>query len=162
MSRLPLKFLAPVILIGVVGGLALVGSSLGSKSTTPAATTAPGNVVVAGAWLAFQQHLSTAVPVLEADISTISNGGSAGFITATSSGLDKAGIDALGEVSWLKANPPAQCYATVHADYLAINQALADAMAAASKGDYTTANNLVGQMNAALTKLATDTPKVTC
>jgi hypothetical protein len=161
MSRLNLKLLAPLVVIVVVGGLALVGSSLGSKATAPAATSA-GNVVVKGAWLGFQQHLEVAVPVLEADIGTISNGGSDGFITAASSGLDQARIHALDELAWLAANPPAQCYAAVHADYLAVNRALADAMAAAAKGDYTTANNLIGELNAALARLAADTPKTVC
>jgi hypothetical protein len=162
MSRLPLRFLAPLVVVVVVGGLALVGSALGSRSGAPAATSAPGNVVVKGAWLAFQQHLEIAVPVLQADISTISNGGSDGFITATSTGLDQARIDALNEVAWLKANPPAQCYAAVHADYLTINQALADATTAASKGDYTTANILIGELNTALARLAADTPNTFC
>ena len=162
MSRLNLKVLAPLLVIAVVGGLALVSSSLGSRSSTPAATTAPGNVVVAGAWLAFEQHVDASTLVLVADIGAISNGGAVGFITATSSGLDKARVDALNEVAWLKANPPAACYAAVHADYLAVNQDLATAMIDAGKGDYTTANTLIGQLNAALTKMATDTQNVTC
>jgi hypothetical protein len=163
MSRLPLKLLAPLVVIVVVGGLVLVGSSLGSKAPTPAApTAAPTNVVAARAWLAFQHHLETAVPVLQADISTIANGGSAGFITATSSGIGQARIDALSEVSWLRANPPAQCYAAVHADYLSVNETLATAMTDAANGDYTTANTLIGQLNASLAKLATDTQKTAC
>ena len=36
------------------------------------------------------------------------------------------------------------------------------AMTDAGRGDYATANTLIEQLNASLTKLATDTPKTAC
>jgi hypothetical protein len=35
-------------------------------------------------------------------------------------------------------------------------------MTDAGRGDYATANTLIEQLNASLTKLATDTPKIAC
>ena len=163
MFRLPLKFVAPLVAVAVVGGLALVGSSIQSTAgTSTPGTAAPDNGTAVASWQAFQAHVGATLPVLETDIGTLSNGGAVGYIAATSSGLDAARYDALTEVAWLESNPASPCYAAVYADYLSVNQTLATAMADAGHGDYTTANTLIGQLNASLTKLAADTPKTMC
>jgi hypothetical protein len=163
MLRFPKKFVAPLLAVAVVGGLALVGSSIGSTAATPTPdAAAPANDAAVASWQAFQAHLGSSLPVLETDINTLANGGAAGYVTATSSGVDAARVDALDEVAWLKANPAAPCYAAVYGDYLSVNQTLATAMTDAGRGDYATANTLIEQLNASLTKLATDTPKIAC
>ena len=162
MFRLPVKFVAPLLAVAVVGGLALVGSSVGSTAAKPTPDAAPADDTAVASWQAFQTHLGSSLPVLETDISTVANGGAAGYITAGSSGVDATRFDSLNEVAWLQANPPAPCYAAVYGDYLAANQTLATAMTDAGKGDYATANTLIGQLNASLTRLATDTPKTVC
>lgn len=163
MSRLTMRFVAPLVAVAFVGGLALVGSSIGSTAATPTTqTAAPANDTAAASWQAFQAHLDSSLGVLETDINTLANGGAAGYITATSSGVDEARVDALNEVAWLKANPAALCYAAVYGDYLSVNQTLATAMTDAGGGDYATANTLIEQLNASLTKLAADTPKTAC
>ena len=101
-------------------------------------------------------------PKLLPSINTVSNGGTAGYITATSAAVDTARADAATEVAWLQANPAAPCYAAVYRDYLAANQALETAMSDAMKGDYATANALIGQLNTALTSFAADTAKTAC
>jgi hypothetical protein len=155
--------MAPLLAVAFVCGLALVGSSTGSTAATPTPdAAAPANDAAGASWQAFHAHLSSAVPVLDSDINTLANGGAAGYLTATSSGVDAARVDAQSEVAWLKANPPAPCYAAVYGDYLSVNQTLATAMTDAGNGDYATANALVDQLNASLTKLATDTPKTEC
>jgi hypothetical protein len=161
MFRLPIKLVAILLAVAVVGGLALVGSSLRSTTATPAPV-APANGAAAASWQAFQVHVGLSLPALETDISTLANGGAAGYITATSSGIDITNRDALGEVAWLQANPAAPCYSAVYADYLSMNQTLATAMTDAAHGDYATANTLIGQLNTLLTKLAADTPKTVC
>jgi len=163
MLGFPKKFVAPLLAVAVVGGLALVGSSIGSTSPTPTPNAvAPANGTAVASWQAFQAHLGSSLPVLETDINAIANGGTAGYVTATSSGVDAARADALSEVAWLQANPAAACYAAVYGDYLSANQTLATAMTDAGSGDYATANTLIGQLNASLTKLAADTSKTVC
>ena len=153
MFRLPMKLAAVLLAVAVVGGLTLVGSSLRSTTASPTPV-APANGGAAAA--------SLSLPALETDISTLANGGAAGYITATSSGIDITNRDALGEVAWLQANPAAPCYAAVYADYLSMNQTLATAMTDAGHGDYATANTLIGQLNTLLSRLAADTPKTVC
>ena len=163
MRRLPRKLVALVVVAIVVGGLILVGSSIGSSAATPTpAAAAPANGTDAASWKAFQAHLGSSLSVLETDINTVSNGGTAGYITATSAAVDTARADAATEVAWLQANPAAPCYAAVYRDYLAANQALETAMSDAMKGDYATANALIGQLNTALTSFAADTAKTAC
>jgi hypothetical protein len=163
MLRFPKRFVAPLAAIAVVGGLALVGSYIGSTAATPAPdAVAPANDTAAASWQAFQAHLGTSLPVLETDINTVANGGAAGYITATSSGVDTTRVHALSEVAWLQANPAVPCYAAVYGDYLSVNQTLATAMTDADRGDYATANTLIGQLNTSLAKLAADTPKTAC
>jgi hypothetical protein len=162
MWRLPKKLMALFVAAIVVGGLALVGSSIGSTAATPGPSAAAPDQAAEAAWQAFQAHLGSALPVLETDINAVANGGTAGYITAQSSALDAARADALAEVAWLRANPAAPCYAAVYGDYLSANQTLETAMTDAISGDYTTANALIGQLNTSLSKLATDTPKTAC
>jgi hypothetical protein len=163
MRRLPRKLVALLVVAIVVGGLALVGSSVGSSVATPTpAAAAPAHGTDAASWQAFQAHLDSSVSVLETDINTVANGGTTGYITATSSAVDAVRADAASEVAWLQANPAAPCYAAVYRDYLAANQSLETAMTDAMKGDYATANALIGQLNTALTSLAADTAKNTC
>jgi hypothetical protein len=162
MFRLPMKLVALLLAVAVVGGLALVGSSLRSTTATPTPVAPANGGAAAASWQAFQVHVGLSLPALETDISTLANGGAAGYITATSSGIDITNRDALAEVAWLGANPAASCYAAVYADYLSMNQTLATAMTDAGHGDYATANTLIGQLNALLSRLAVDTPKTVC
>jgi hypothetical protein len=163
MRRLPRKLVALLVTAIVVGGLVLVGSSIGSSAATPTpAAAGPAHGTDAASWQAFQAHLGSSLSVLETDINTVSNGGTAGYITATSAAVDTARADAATEVAWLQANPAAPCYAAVYRDYLAANQTLETAMTDAMKGDYATANALIGQLNIALTSLAADTAKTAC
>jgi hypothetical protein len=162
MFRLPMRLVAPLIAVAVVGGLALVGSSLRSTTATPAPVAPANGGAAAASWQSFQAHVGLSLPALETDISTLANGGAAGYITVTSSGIDITNRDALGEVAWLQANPAASCYAAVYTDYLSLNQTLATAMTDAGHGDYATANTLIGQLNALLARLAVDTPKTVC
>jgi len=163
MRRLPRKLVTLLVVAIVVGGLALVGSSIGSSAATPTpAAAAPAHGSDAASWQAFQAHLGSSLSVLETDINTVSNGGTAGYITATSAAVDTARADAATEVAWLQANPAAPCYAAVYRDYLAANQTLETSMTDAMKGDYATANALIGQLNTALTSFAADTAKTAC
>jgi hypothetical protein len=163
MLQFPKKFVAPLVAVAVVGGLALVGSSIGSTAPTPTPDgVAPANNTAAASWQAFQAHLGSSVPVLQTDINTVANGGAAGYITATSSGVDATRVDAKSEVAWLEANPAAPCYAAVYGDYLSANQTLETAMTDTIHGDYATANALIGQLNSSLAKLAADTAKTAC
>lgn len=155
--------MALFVVVVVVGGLALVGSSIGSTAATPSPdAAAPANDTAAASWQAFQAHLGTSVVVLEADITAVSNGGTAGYLSAQSSGVDTAKADAQSEVAWLQANPASPCYAAVYGDYLSANQTLEAAMGDAMSGDYTTANALLDQLNTSLVNLATDTAKTVC
>ena len=162
MFRLPMRLVAPLIAVAFIGGLALIGSSLRSTTATPTPVPPAKGGAAAASWQAFQAHVGLSLPALETDITTLANGGAAGYITATSSGIDITYRDALGEVAWLQANPAASCYAPVYADYLSINQTLATAMTDAGHGDYATANTLIGQLNVLLARLALDTPKTVC
>ncbi len=163
MWRLPKKLVALLVAAIVVGGLALVGSSIGSSVAAPTpAAAAPAHGTGTASWQAFQAHLGSSLAVLETDINTVANGGTAGYITAASAAVDAARADAATEVAWLQANPAAPCYAAAYGDYLSANQTLEAAMTDAVKGDYATANSLIGQLNAALASLATDTAKTAC
>jgi hypothetical protein len=157
-----MRLVAPLIAVAFVGGLALIGSSLRSTTATSAPVAPANGGAAAASWQAFQAHVGLSLPSLETDITTLANGGAAGYITATSSGIDITYRDALGEVAWLQANPAASCYTPVYADYLSINQTLATAMTDAGHGDYATANMLIGQLNVLLARLALDTPKTVC
>jgi hypothetical protein len=157
-----MRLVAPLIAVAFVGGLALIGSSLRSTTATSAPVAPANGGAAAASWQAFQAHVGLSLPALETDITTLANGGAAGYITATSSGIDITYRDALGEVAWLQANPAASCYTPVYADYLSINQTLATAMTDAGHGDYATANMLIGQLNVLLARLALDTPKTVC
>jgi hypothetical protein len=100
MWRLPKKLVALFVAAVVVGGLALVGSSIGSTAATPAPdAAAPAHDTAVASWQAFQAHLGSALPVLETDINAVANGGTAGYITAKNSALDAARADALTEVA---------------------------------------------------------------
>ena len=113
-------------------------------------------------WQAFQAHVATSLPGLEADISAVASAGSAGDDAAAASAAVVVKADATSEVAWLGANPAAPCYQAAYGDYLSANQTLEKAMTAALSGDHANANALLEQLNTLLANLATDTAKTAC
>ncbi len=163
MRRLPNKLVTLLIAVVVVGGLALVGSSIRSTPATPAPdTAAPTSDTAVQSWQAFQAHVATSLPGLEADISAVASAGSAGDDAAAASAAVVVKADATSEVAWLGANPAALCYQAAYGDYLSANQTLEKAMTAALSGDHANANALLEQLNTLLANLATDTAKTAC
>jgi len=163
MRRFPKTLPVVLVAVVVVGGLALVGSSIGSTAATPAPTTAaPAPNSAVQSWQAFQAHVASSLPGLETDINAVVSAGSAADITATSSAADAVKADASGEVAWLQANPAALCYQAVYNDYLSANQTLEAAMNDAISGSYTAANALIGRFNTALSTMVGDTANTAC
>jgi hypothetical protein len=163
MRRLPKKLVTLLVAVIVVGGLVFVGSSIRSTPATPVpASTAPAPNSSGPSWQAFQAHVASSLPRLEADIASVASAGSAGDNAAAASAAVLVKADATTEVAWLGANPPALCYQAVYRDYLSANQTLQLAMTDAISGDHSSANALLEQLNTSLANLATDTAKTAC
>ena len=163
MRRLPKKLVTLLVAVIVVGGLALVGSSIRSTPAAPAVdTTAPTPDSPVQSWQAFQAHVATSLPGLEADINVMVSAGTAGDDAAAASAAVVVKADATSEVAWLRANPAALCYQAAYGDYLSANQTLEKAMTAALSGDHSSADALLGQLNTSLASLAADTAKTAC
>ena len=163
MRRLPMKLVTLLVAVIVVGGLALVGSSLRSTPAAPVPGTAASTPnLPAPSWQAFQAHVASSLPRLETDISAVASAGSAGDDAAAASAAVVVKADATIEVAWLRANPAALCYGAAYGDYLSANQTLEKAMTAALSGDHASANALLEQLNTSLANLATDTAKTAC
>jgi hypothetical protein len=163
MRRLPNKLVTLLVAVVVVGGLALVGSAIRSTPATPAPdVAAPTPDSPAQSWQAFQTHVASSLPGLEADINALASAGTAGDDTAAASAAGVVKTDATSEVAWLRANPAALCYQAVYGDYLSANQTLEKAMTDAISGDHSTADALLGQLNTSLASLADDTAKTAC
>ena len=163
MRRLPMKLVTLLVAVIVVGGLALVGSSIRSTPATRAVdTAAPTSDTAVQSWQAFQAHVATSLPGLEADISAVASAGSACDNAAAASAAVLVKADATNEVAWLGANPAALCYGAAYGDYLSANQTLEKAMTAALSGDHASANALLEQLNTLLANLAADTAKTAC
>ena len=163
MRRLPRKLVTLLVAVIVVGGLALVGSSIRSTPATPVpGTAAPAPNSPAQSWQAFQAHVSSSLPRLETDINSVASAGSAGDNAAAASAAVLVKADATSEVAWLRANPAALCYQAAYGDYLSANQTLEKAMTAALSGDHSSADALLGQLNTSLASLAADTAKTAC
>ena len=163
MRRVPKKLVTLLVAVIVVGGLAFVGSSLRSTPAAPVPGTAASTPnLPAPSWQAFQAHVATSLPGLEADINVMVSAGTAGDDAAAASAAVLVKADATSEVAWLRANPAALCYQAAYGDYLSANQTLEKAMTAALSGDHASANTLLGQLNTSLANLATDTAKTAC